>query len=219
MAPAGPGVNIDLGDLIRAIPDTLKSLIEIAKMPFEYRLKRRQEVYREFVVPLDRAMRSIYSDYQQRFKRLIELLDNKTNPDEIIRILESDRLIHVQTRREVRARAQVIKETPPLHARESTIQAFVGYSGAVNNFLLGHGGNPGEATYSWYTTFIDIFKSRVQNGRDPFDFYSEISTNQPPSAAVRDAVNRAVQEHLPDAWELYDKARETLRVQLRGRAA
>lgn len=216
MAAASPGVNIDLGELIKAIPDALKGLIEIVQMPLQQRRRRRQEVYRDFVVPLDKAMRKVYNDYQRRFKRLIELLDNKTDPNEIIQILESDRLVLLQTRREIKARAQVLKETPPLHARKPEVKAFVAFSDAINKFMLGHGGNPGEASYSWYTSFIDAFKSRVQYGRDPFGFYSEISTDQPPAAGVRDAVHRALQQHLADAWERYDKARETLRVELRG---
>jgi hypothetical protein len=185
-------------------------------MPFAQRLRRRQEVYRNFVVPLDQAMRKVYNDYQKRFKRLIELLDNKTDPNEIIRILESNRLVLLQTRREIKARAQVLKETPPLHVRQKEVKAFVAYTDAINKFLLGPGGNPGEAYYSWYTSFIDAFKSRVQHGTNPFDFYSEIETSQPPAAAVRDAVHGALQQDLADAWEPYDKARETLRVALRG---
>jgi hypothetical protein len=213
---AAPGVNIDIGDLIRAIPDTLKGLIEIVQMPFQQRLKKRQKVYIDFVVPLDEAMRKVYDDYQNRFKRLIQLLDSKTNPNEIIRILESDRLVLLQTRRETTARAKVLSETPPLHRGKKEVKAFVAYTDAVNKFMLGHAGNPGEASYSWYTTFIDAFKSRVQDGRDPFDFYAEISTDRPPAAGVRDAVHRAVQQDLADGWELYDKARETLKVELRG---
>jgi len=188
-------------------------------MPFQQRIRRRQEVYRNFVVPLDQAMRKVYDDYQQRFRRLLELLDNKTDPNEIIRILESDRLVLLQTRREIRARAQVLNETPPLHRRQREVTAFVAYTDAINKFMLGHGGNPGEASVTWYTSFIDGFKSRVQDGRDPFGFYSEISTGQPPAAVVRDAVYRALHQHLADAWELYDKARETLRVELRGPAS
>jgi hypothetical protein len=218
MAPASP-VNIDLGGLISAIPDALKGLIEIVQMPFQQRLRRRQEVYRDFVVPLDRAMRKVYDDYHQRFRHLLELLDNKTDLNEIIRILESDRLVLLQTRREIRARAQVLKETPPLHVRQREVKAFVAYTDAINKFMLGHGGNPGEASVTWYTDFIEGFKSRVQDGRDPFGFYSEISTGRPPAAVVRDAVYRALHEHLADAWELYDKTRETLRVELRGPAS
>lgn len=44
---AAPGVNIDLGELIKAIPDALKGLIEIVQMPFQQRIQRRQKVYRE----------------------------------------------------------------------------------------------------------------------------------------------------------------------------
>lgn len=219
MAPASPGVNIDLGDLIRAIPDTLKGLIEIVQMPFQQRLRRRQEVYRNFVVPLDQAMRKVYDDYQHQFKRLIELIDDKTDPNEIIRILESSRLVLLRTRQEAKARAQVLKETPPLHARKHEVMAFAAYTDAINKFMLGHGGNPGEASVTWYTDFINGFKSRVQDGRDPFGFYSEISTGRPPAAVVRDAVYRALHQHLADAWGVYDKARETLRVKLRGPAS
>jgi hypothetical protein len=118
MAPASPGVNIDLGGLIKAIPETLKGLIGIVQMPFESRNKRRKEVYENFVVPLDQEMTKMYGDYQKRFKRLVQPLDSKTDPIEIIRILESDRLVLLQIRSEVKERARAIKEAPPLHARK-----------------------------------------------------------------------------------------------------
>lgn len=105
-----------------------------------------------------------------------------------------------------------------MHKGKSEVKAFVAYTDAINKFLLGYGGNPGEARYSWYTGFIDGFKSRVQDGTDPFGFYAEIESSEPPAKAVRDAVHRALQQDLADAWQLYDKTRETLRVELRGPA-
>jgi hypothetical protein len=208
------GVTVDLGELLKAIPETLKGLIEIVQLPWQARTKRRLKVYTDFVLPLDRAMDDVYKDYQKHFQLLVELIDEKSELSDIIQILEADRLVQNQTRTEVKARAAALKESQPAHLRQPEVKAFVSYTESINRFFLGHGGNPVEARYSWYSDFIDGFKMRVGNDQDPFGYYEEITSTEPPAIAARNALANAVQKELPSAWQQYFTEREKLRKQL-----
>ncbi len=194
--------------LFTGIPEAVKTIIEIVQMPIDRRIAKRKEFNTHFVVPLHEQMQLIHKDYTEQFARLLELLDQRTNPAEIVKLLESGRLIFLMTRKDTVARAKAIADAPPKYVKQREVETFTAYLDAIENYL--EAGSPGDSVATWYTAFINAFRDRFENGEDLYAHYDSITSGAPPAKVVRDAVYSAVHVRLPERWGEYATAHHNL---------